>query len=188
VAFTALLDACALYSASLRDLLLSLAGTDLFRARWTEAINDEWTRNLKANRPELSAEKIDRTRLQVNKSVPDCLISGYESLIPSLNLPDLNDRHVLAAAIRGRADVIVTYNLEHFPDSVLAGFGMEAWHPDKFVTYLLRLDGMKVCGAIKELRARLRNPPVTPDDYLENLERVGLPVSASLLRPFARLI
>jgi len=165
----------------LRDLLLSLAGTDLFRARWTEAINDEWTRNLKAKRPELS-EKIDRTRLQVDKSVPDCLISGYESLIPSLNLSDLNDRHVLAAAIRGRADVIVTYNLEDFPDSVLAGFGIEAWHPDRFVSHLLSLDDIKVCNAIKELLARLRNPPVALNDYLENLEKVGLSISASRLR------
>jgi hypothetical protein len=84
-----------LLNCSIAQIRLSLAGTDLVRVGGTEEINDEWTRNLKANRPELSAEKIDRTRLHVNKSVPDCLISGFESLIPSLNLPDSDDRHVL---------------------------------------------------------------------------------------------
>lgn len=114
MALTALFDACVLYSASLRDLLLCLAKTDMFRARWTEAINDEWVRNLKAHRPEL-ADKIDRTRIAVNKSVPDCLVVGYEGLIPALASINHKDRHVVAAAICGRADVIVTFNLSDFP-------------------------------------------------------------------------
>ena len=115
MAFTVVLDACVLYSAPLRDLLLSVAETGLYRPRWTEAINDEWTKSLKAKFPEKS-DKIDRTRLLVDRSVPDCLITGYESLIPSLSLPDENDRHVFAAAICGRADVIVTTNVRDFPD------------------------------------------------------------------------
>jgi hypothetical protein len=87
-----------LYSASLRDLLVQLALTDLFQARWTDEIHDEWVRNVLANRPDISPESLARCRL-MDLHVTDCLVTGYESLIPTLTLPDANDRHVLAAAI-----------------------------------------------------------------------------------------
>jgi hypothetical protein len=99
MAFTALYDACVLYPAPLRDLLLQLALTDLFRAKWTEAIHDEWTRNLLANRPELKPELLARTRELMNAHVRDCLVEDYEPLVAGLTLPDPDDRHVLAAAI-----------------------------------------------------------------------------------------
>jgi hypothetical protein len=82
----------------------------------------------------------------------------------------------------------VTNNLGDFPDSVLAGFGIESWNPDQFVTHLLSLHIAMVCDTIKELRARLKKPPMSPEDYLANLEKLGLPVSVSRLRPFVRLI
>ena len=181
MAFTVVLDACVLYSAPLRDLLLSVAETGLYRPRWTEAINDEWTKSLKAKFPEKS-DKIDRTRLLVDRSVPDCLITGYESLMPSLSLPDENDRHVFAAAICGRADVIVTTNVRDFPDLSLANFGIKAWHPDRCLMHLLSLDDAKVLHAVKTIRGRLRHPVVSPADYLDNLQRIGLSNSASYLR------
>ena len=112
--FVAVYDACVLYPAPLRDLLLRLALTDLFRARWTERIHEEWMRSVLKDRSDLSAQQIQRTRELMDLSVPDCLVTGYEGLIENLDLPDPNDRHVLAAAIRCQAGVIVTYNLTVF--------------------------------------------------------------------------
>ena len=102
-AFTVLYDACVLYPAPLRDLLMWLSITDLFRARWTDQILDEWSRSLMVNRPDLKPEQIERTRSLMNQSTLDCLVTGYEDLIQGLQLPDPDDRHVLAAAIRTRA-------------------------------------------------------------------------------------
>ncbi|MEZ2233262.1 PIN domain-containing protein [Microcoleus sp.] len=96
----ALYDACVLYSAPLRDLLMQLALTDLFQARWTDEIHDEWIRNVLKNRPDLTIEQLTRTKDLMNRYVRDCLVTGYEWIIPSLNLPDPNDRHILAAAIK----------------------------------------------------------------------------------------
>ncbi len=167
---TALLDANVLYSAPLRDLLVNLATTDLFRARWTAAIHDEWTRSLRARRPDLAAEKFERVRTLLDASVPDCLVEGYEALIPTLELPDADDRHVLAAAIHGQADVIVTYDLGHFPARFLSEYGIGAQHPDAFVVHLLDLDEAGTIAAIRRLRTGLRRPPVTDEAYLTMLE------------------
>ncbi len=104
-----LYDACVLYPAPLRDLLMRLALTDLFQARWTDQIHDEWTRNVLANRPDVTAESLARCRRLMDEHVPDCLVTGYESLIPTLSLPDPDDRHVLAAALHGGASSIITY-------------------------------------------------------------------------------
>jgi predicted nucleic acid-binding protein len=107
--FTVIFDACVLYPAPLRDLLTELAAAHIFQARWTEAIHDEWIRALLADRPDLSREQLLRTKELMNRAVLDCLVSGYEYLIPSITLPDPNDRHVVAAAIHGRADAVVTF-------------------------------------------------------------------------------
>ena len=112
MAFTALYDACVLYPAPIRDVLMRLALTDLYRARWTNLIHEEWIRSVLANRRDLTRAQLERTRDLMNAHARDALISGFEDLIPSLTLPDPDDRHVLAAAIRGRVDVIVTYNLK----------------------------------------------------------------------------
>lgn len=108
-------DASVLYPAPLRDLLIHLALSDLFRAKWTEEIHQEWIRNLLANRRDLSVEQLERTRDLMNRAVPDCLVEDYLPLLPHLTLPDPNDRHVLAAAIWARASVIVTYNQKDSP-------------------------------------------------------------------------
>ncbi len=94
--YTALYDACVLYPAPLRDLLLQLALTGLFRARWSATIHDEWTRNVLLDRPDLTAAQLQHTRALMDAAVPDALVVGYEKLIPSLTLPDPDDRHVLA--------------------------------------------------------------------------------------------
>ena len=180
-----LYDACVLYPASLRDLLVRLALTDLFQARWTDAIHDEWTRNVLADRPDLSSASLARCRRLMDLHVPDCLITGYEPLIPTLSLPDADDRHVLAAAIHGGAGHIITFNLSDFPASILGQFHVEAIHPDEFVSRLWDEHPDSVLEAVRLQRAGLKNPPKTAADYLSTLEQCRLPEMAGRLRPFA---
>lgn len=186
--FTAIYDACVLYPAPLRDLLMHLALIDLFRAKWTDAIHDEWIRNVLEDRPDLTREQLERTRALMNIHVRDCLVTNYEDLIPSLTLPDPDDRHILAAAIRGRADVIVTFNLADFPPDALARYGIEAQHPDDFIVRLLDLAPGPVCVAIKRQRENLRNPPKSADELLATFESQGLPQTAARLREFIDLL
>ena len=185
--FTALYDACVLYPASLRDLLLSIARTNLFRARWTNQIHEEWIAALLIQRPELK-DRLVRTRALMNEAVPDCLIEGYEPLIAGLTLPDPDDRHVLAAAIAGQASVIVTYNLADFPAELLRPWDIEAMHPDEFVMCQFDLDAPAVCGEIKKLRARLKNPPVSVEQYLQTLAQLRLPRVVEKLTEMKELI
>lgn len=114
--FTAVYDACVLYPAPLRDFLMWLALSGRFRARWSLEIHNEWKRNLLKNRPDLTTEQLDRTSDLMDQAIPDACVSGYEKLIEGLTLPDIDDRHVLAAAIRCNASVIVTFNQKDFPD------------------------------------------------------------------------
>lgn len=176
-----LFDACVLYPAPLRDLLMRLALTGLFQARWTEEIHDEWTRNVAANRPDISPESLARCRRLMNEHVPDSLVTGYESLIPSLTLPDPDDRHVLAAAIRGGAGTIVTFNLSDFPASVLASHSIEAIGPDDFVVSLWSESPAAVLEAVRRQRASLKNPPKSAEELLATLEQCGLPATAARL-------
>jgi predicted nucleic acid-binding protein len=182
MAFTALFDACVLYPPSLRNVLLSLAVTDLFRARWTVRIQDEWLRAALRDKPGLSEEALQRTQRRMAVAIPDAIIASYEGLISCLDLPDPDDRHVLAAAIAGRADVIVTLNLKDFPASTLAAFNIEAQHPDEFIAHVLTLAPPVALGAIKEMRARLKRPPFSPERFLELLMRQGLPQTVAILR------
>jgi predicted nucleic acid-binding protein len=180
--FTAFYDANVLYPAELRNLLMHLALTGLFRARWSAAVHEEWISNLLKKRPDLTREKLERTRMLMDKHTVDALVTGYEDLIPGLQLPDPDDRHVLAAAIRGHADVIVTMNLRDFPADTIGPFGIEAQHPDEFVLHLLGLAPGAVAAAAENHRQSLKNPPKTVAEYLEALERQGLTQTASVLR------
>ena len=130
MAFVVLDDACVLYPAPLRDLLVRLANTGVVRARWSAAILDECFRNILENRPELKPEALQRTRELMTRAVPDCMVTGFEQLIDGLVLPDADDRHVLAAAIRAGAQAIVTFNLDDFPAERLQPYNIEAKHPD----------------------------------------------------------
>jgi len=185
---TAIYDACVLYPAPLRDLLMHLALTGLFRAKWTDAIHDEWIRNVLQNRPDLSREQLERTRSLMNIHVRDCLVTDYEDLIPAIILPDPDDRHVLAAAIRGRADVIVTFNLRDFPPDTLAHHGIEAQHPDEFVVHLLDLAPGPVCAAVKRQLENLHQPPKSAEELLDTFESQGLPQTVARLREFLELL
>ena len=170
----ALLDASVLYPAPLRDLLMRLALAGLFDARWSDAIQDEWTRNLLADRPGLSPASLARVRALMEAHVPDCLVADYQDIIPTLTLPDLDDRHVLAAAIHAHADVIVTANLRHFPSDVLARYGIRPQRPDDFIGHLADQDASRVVDAVRRQRAGLRSPTYTALELLDTLERQGL--------------
>lgn len=186
--YTALLDANVLYPAPMRDLFLQLAVTDLFRAKWSADIHREWIEALLRREPHRNRLAIERTRDQMDQATRDSLVTGYETLIPSLQLPDPNDRHVLAAAIVGHCDVIVTQNLRDFPDKELAPYRIETQHPDEFLHNHLSLAQGMFCGAVRKVRARLKNPPLTVNKYLENLTQVGLTATASELKQFTDLI
>lgn len=124
----------------------------------------------------------------MNEAVRDCLVTGFEALIPSLSLPDPDDRHVVAAAIVANAQVILTFNLKDFPDDKLREYKIRAVHPDDFLVELLELATAPVCGVIKRQREGLRNPPKTAEELLTTLECQGLPQSAQRLRPFVDLL
>ena len=172
--YTAILDANIFYPAPLRDLFLQLAVTDLFKARWTADIHREWINALLRNQPTRDRAKLERTREMMDRATRDCLITEYEQLIPSLSLPDPADRHVLAAAIVGKCNVIVTWNLIHFPASALRPFGIEAQSPDLFLSNQLNLSPEIFCAAVHKVRLRLKNPPYTVAQYLATLTRQGL--------------
>jgi predicted nucleic acid-binding protein len=186
--YVAVLDACVLYPAPLRDVLLSLALQGLFQAKWSETINDEWMRNVLSNRPDLNASQISRTCEQMVIAIPDGLVTEYEHYIQSVTLPDDNDRHVVACAIAGRANAIVTFNLRDFPESELKKHQLEAIHPDDFVVHQFHLDQTAFLVALKRMRARLRNPQYTVEQFLDRLERVGLKQTTSILSGVSELL
>jgi len=186
--FTVVVDACVLYPAPLRSLVMCLTLEGLFRARWTDRIHDEWIRNVIADREDITREQMERVRSLMDQHAPDALVAGYESLIDGLQLPDPDDRHVLAAAIHGRADLILTFNLKDFPSSIISSFGIEAQHPDQFLLNQLSLDESKVLTALKRQRELLKNPPKKSLEFLEILERQQLPLSVAELRRFADVI
>lgn len=175
-----LFDACVLFPQTVRDVLMQLAVAGLCRGRWTDRIHDEWIDAVLRARPGL-AERLARTRRKMDEAVPDALITGYEHLIPTLSLPDADDRHVLAAAIHAEAPAIITFNLKDFPAERLAPYGIEAIHPDAFVASILGGDPPRVCRAFREIRSRLRSPPYTAEEYIAELRAQGLTTVAGML-------
>lgn len=161
---------------------MHLALTGLFRAKWSADVHEEWISALLEKRPDLTRDKLERTRALMDLHAVDALVTGYEDLIPGLRLPDPNDRHVVAAAIRGQADVIVTMNLRDFPADVVGEFGIEAQHPDEFVHHLLDLAPEAVMAAAESHRQSLKNPSRTIEEYLDTLERQGLTKTVVALR------
>ncbi len=181
--FSVIYDACVLYPAPLRDCLLRLALTDLFKARWTDDIHAEWMGAL-LREGKITKEKLIEVRDLMDAHVRDAKVTGYESLIDSLQLPDANDRHVLAAAICCNADAIVTFNLKDFPEAALAPFGIDAIHPDDFVYYQIDMAPAPCCQALRNQRLALRNPSLSVDEFLAVLQRQQLPQTVSRLRDY----
>ena len=140
------------------------------------------------NRPNLSREQLERTRTLMDSHVRDALVTGYEPLIEGLSLPDLVDRHVLAAAIRTGADLILTFNLKDFPADALSPFEIEAQHPDDFLLHQLSLDQAKVLTVLRTQRESLRNPPKKSLEFLDTLRQQQLPLFVSQLQRYADVL
>lgn len=184
----AVLDACILYPPSLRDLLMWLVSVRIFAPRWTEEIHAEWIRNVLADNPDVTPAQLDRTRRLMNQVVPDCLVSGYEAHIPTLNLPDANDRHVLAAAIQAQAPLIVTFNLSDFPNALLGAYGVRAVHPDLFLSALFDDAPELFLRAARTHRASLHNPPKDVEGYIQTLRVNGLKELALRIEAYSEII
>lgn len=187
--YTALLDACVLYPLAMTDALLSLATAGFFAAKWTVKIESEWISSLEDNRPDLVG-RLDVRRDSMRGAVPDWEVpeSAWSPLVLGIELPDPNDIHVLAAAIAGHADCIVTSNLKDFPASTLMRYGIEAIDPDTFIINQWDLDPVNAIAAFKRMRARRKKPESRPEDFAYALEVGGLPTTAGRLRAAAELI
>jgi predicted nucleic acid-binding protein len=178
----AVLDACVLYPASLRDFLMRLATARLYSPRWSAKIHEEWTRNLLASRPDIPPAQLARTQSLMDMALPSALVTGYESRIDDLTLPDPDDRHVLAAAIESQATVIVTFNLRHFPAARLAPYGITAMPPDAFTLELYKATPEDFLQAVQIHRASLTRPPKTAEEYLAALAHGQLPQTSAVLK------
>jgi hypothetical protein len=124
----------------------------------------------------------------MDQAVPDCLVTGYEGLIDTVSLPDPGDRHVLAAAIRSQAGVIVTYNLKDFPAEGIAPYGIEAQHPDEFVSHLFDLAPGAVCGAVRDQRLALVRPVRSLQELLDTFLGLGLARTVSMLETMREVL
>jgi predicted nucleic acid-binding protein len=182
MAFVVLYDACVLHPNTLRDLLIRVAQAGLVQARWTDTILDETFASVAQRRPDIPPANLERTRKLMCEAVRDCLVTGFEPIVEVLSLPDPDDRHVLAAAIRAGAQVIVTDNLRDFPAAVLEQWNIEAKSADDFVLDQLHLDAPSIYVAVQQIADARRNPPQTFADILDALERNGLVASTAFLR------
>ena len=180
---TALLDSNVLYSACVRNLVLWLARYRVYRPLWSERIQSEWTGKLLENRPDLKRAQMDHTIGQMNEHFGDAAVTGYEHLVERVRLPDPKDHHVLAAAIQGGADLIVTWNLKHFPPAATRPYSIESRSPDAFVFDLLVDQPDAVVTAVRRHRRSLRKPPRSTAQHLRAYEEAGLSnVTARLKR------
>ena len=165
----AVLDACILYPPSLRDFLLSIADGGYFQPKWSKEINGEWTRNFLKDHPDCRRSNLVDIVKVMNDVFPDSNVQNYKREISRIKLPDPNDAHVLAAAIKSQANVIVTNNLKDFPKKSLEEFQIKAKSPDDFVSELLKEDEDGIVLSIKIMRSRLVNPPLTAVDIVNRL-------------------
>jgi len=186
--FVVLFDACVLYQAPVRDLVIELGIEDLYRAKWTDQIHDEWIGSLIRKRPDVSKEKLEKTRQLINESIEDCLVLGYENLVHTLTLPDSDDRHVLAAAIRAQVQIIVTYNIKDFPENYLDSFGIEVQHPDTFFLNQSDLQQSAFLTTVKRIRLSLKRPAKSPEEYLDTLRKSELAKTVEFLEDYIDLI
>lgn len=171
--FTATLDANVLYPFGTRDVLLSLAEAGLYRPQWSQDIMDEWSSHLIRAKPQ-HKDRILRTISEMQKAFPEAMVEGYRDLIDAIKLPDPKDRHVLAAAIKGGSNVVVTNNLKDFPDSILADYDIEVRSADDFALNTFQLYEADALVAIRTMRNDYDNPPMTADELLKSFVSNGL--------------
>ncbi|MBN1174337.1 MAG: PIN domain-containing protein [Micromonosporaceae bacterium] len=169
-----LLDACVLFPNYLRDTFLTLAEEELFRPAWSAAILAEVRRNVLAKR-QVNPQAFDRTLEVMNAAFPLAMVHGWEPVVPELELPDLDDRHVLAAAIAGGARSVVTFNLGDFPAASLRPHQVDVVHPDTVLLECLDLAPALVLRGLSRQIGRCRRPPMDLQALLVRLDRCGVP-------------
>lgn len=179
VKFKAVLDTNVIYPIIIRDLLFWFAFYELYTPKWSTTIFREWIDVM--IRKGITNEEAEKRAQKANSAFPDALVSKYESLIATLTLPDENDRHVLAAAIKSNADVIVTNNLKDFPEKYLNSFGVKAKSADDFLTDIIDLNPEIAIKAFKEMVLNRKNPKMDEFEVLESLRKVGLNDTANYI-------
>jgi hypothetical protein len=162
----AVFDACILYPFHLRNILVQAAVDRLVDARWTDEIHNEWMRNLIADAPTIPLERLQVTRRLMNDALPRATISGYEHLIPTLRLPDPDDRHVVAAAIAAGASIIVTWNLRDFPPKALKTNGLRRQTPDAFLCEIFDQVPDLMVNSLASARRNLNKSRISASDFL----------------------
>jgi hypothetical protein len=170
----AVFDACILYPFHLRNILIQLAVDRLVEARWTDEIHDEWIRNVAARAPSVPTERLQNTRRLMNAALPTGLVGGFEDHIPKVNLPDPNDRHVVAAGIAAGASIILTWNLRHFPAKELKKYGLRRQTPDVFVSDLYDKIPDLVIGSLANARRNLTKTRPSRSDFVKILNNQNL--------------
>ena len=172
MAFPVLLDTNVLFGGYLCDTILRLAEAELFRPLWSEGVLEELTRNLILRG--LRRDQVDRRVGQMRRAFPDAMVEGYEPLIAAMTC-DPKDRHVLAAAVRAGAEVLVTFNLVDFPESSTAPYDITAVHPDDFLLDQLDLFPALTLAALHAQSAAYANPIRAVEDVLDQLAKGGVP-------------
>lgn len=185
--FTAIIDACSLAGALNRNLLLSLAEADFFRVRWSARILDETesaiAKILAGKGADDSAARAAKARNAMVRAFADAEVTGFEPLIPTLTgLPDPGDAHVIAAAVKTRASIIVTENTKHFPASIIEPLDLEAKTADAFIADTIDLDAGRAVAAIRQMRERLKQPHKTGEELLFDMEASGLTLTVDMLQ------
>lgn len=182
MAFIVVYDANVFFPARLRNLLLRIAQSGIVRARWSDRILDEWQGALSTRYPDITAAQLSRQRQMIVEAVPDCIVRNYEDLLNELDLVDEKDRHVVAAAVRAQAQLIVTYNLKHFPEHALAKYDIDVKHPDEFVLDAIDLYPGRVASIVQAMSDQLKSPPQSVEQILETLQGHQLTQSVAKLR------
>jgi len=172
VLFPAFFDTNVLYGALLCDYVLELADRRLFRPLWSDDVLFELSKNLVKNgeNPELVQKRVST----MERHFADACVEGYSDLIPTMT-NDEKGRHILAAAVRGGAEVLVTFNVKHFPLVALEPFDLEVVHPDDFLLDQLDLHNANALRALVDLAEGYGSPSMTIDDLLRALARAGVP-------------
>ena len=177
--YAVVLDACVLVPIVLADTMLRIAEKGLYRPLWSDRILGEAQAAIEEIHPGIDVQK---RFTDMRETFDDALVTGWEELEAGIFLPDSDDRHVVAAAIRADAQAIVTSNVGDFPGETLSPFGLEAVHPDDFLLDQLDLSPPTVLQVIREQAAHTRRPRLTPQDLAELLSRAGVPNFADEIR------
>lgn len=180
--FTAVIDANVLFPVVVRDYLLWLAVYELYTPKWSEKLLEEF-REVFARKGK-SLESAARQIGYINKACPDALIQNYETIIPSITLPDENDRHVVAAAVKCNANVIVTRNLFDFPNDYLKTIGLVAIDPDNFIADMVDLSPQRCREAFREMVLSKNKPPRDELEYLKIMRNNNLEETAKELSKY----